>query len=306
VDFPVLGAEGYFVEMKLRRSLSIPGTPSCPTHILAAGVNAIGFPCAPNGFNQRSLLQHFGGESVVASVAGLDGPSGRFDLTGWLLGAPAGANVPVVAGRGLLVQARAPTGSVAPPIAAPGVQILSPASGATVTTSPVTVTGSVSDPSASVIVNGVVASVAPNGSFSASVPLADGPRTIQVVARSRDELAASASVSITVATVAPPDFSVRRGATAGGSRSFNVGAGTLTGLAYFTTTESGLPAGVSFSPGSIQFFPATGDVIAPFDLTATAGATLGRATVQVIYRFFNSADVELTSRTLSFTVEVTP
>jgi len=61
-------------------------------------------------------------------------------------------------------------------------EITSPKPGAEITESPVTVTGIVSNPKATVKVNGVVAEVAEDGTFSVEVEIAEGQNTIVVTA----------------------------------------------------------------------------------------------------------------------------
>jgi hypothetical protein len=65
----------------------------------------------------------------------------------------------------------------------PHVTITSPAPGAVVSAGPITVTGVVDDPSATVTVNSVVATVNPDGTFTAEgVPLQEGDNVLTVVA----------------------------------------------------------------------------------------------------------------------------
>lgn len=65
----------------------------------------------------------------------------------------------------------------------PSVTITSPPNGATFNTSPITVSGAVDDPFASVTVNGITASVGPNGSFTVDgITLVEGENAIRVVA----------------------------------------------------------------------------------------------------------------------------
>jgi Glucodextranase, domain B/Bacterial Ig domain len=66
---------------------------------------------------------------------------------------------------------------------APHVTISSPVSGAIYSAVPITVTGTVDDPSATVTVNGTMAIVSPDGTFTAEgVPLQEGENTLTVVA----------------------------------------------------------------------------------------------------------------------------
>lgn len=65
----------------------------------------------------------------------------------------------------------------------PSVTITNPPNGATFNTSPISVTGTVDDPSVSVTVNGISAAVAPDGSFSVEgIVLQEGENTVKVIA----------------------------------------------------------------------------------------------------------------------------
>lgn len=84
-----------------------------------------------------------------------------------------------------------------PPPTTLTVSISSPAADATIATSPVTVTGTVSNASATVTVNSVTATVATNGAFSAEVPLQGGVNTITVTATLAGQSPVTESISVT-------------------------------------------------------------------------------------------------------------
>src|SRR5205823_13979612 len=67
--------------------------------------------------------------------------------------------------------------------ATPTIAITAPINLSVTNTTPVTVTGTVSDPNAAVNVNGIAAPLS-SGSFSVPVPLKEGGNTITVVAQS--------------------------------------------------------------------------------------------------------------------------
>jgi nitrogen fixation protein FixH len=67
-------------------------------------------------------------------------------------------------------------------------EITSPEDGATLTESPVAVSGTVSDPEATIAVNGVEVEVVEDGTFSADVELTDGENIITVVATLDEEI----------------------------------------------------------------------------------------------------------------------
>jgi nitrogen fixation protein FixH len=88
------------------------------------------------------------------------------------------------------------TVTYAPPVPVLSVEITSPEDGAELTESLVTVSGTVSEPEATVTVNGIEAEVAEDGSFSAQVELTEGENVITAVAVV-GELEAEDSVTVT-------------------------------------------------------------------------------------------------------------
>lgn len=84
----------------------------------------------------------------------------------------------------------------------PAVRITAPETLALFNSSPITVSGTVDDSTASVVVNGVTASVS-GGSFSASVPLQEGNNTLTAVATDSFGQVGTASVQVTLDTTPP-------------------------------------------------------------------------------------------------------
>jgi hypothetical protein len=84
----------------------------------------------------------------------------------------------------------------------PAITLTSPANLSFLNISPTTVNGTVSDPNAKVVVNSITAPVA-NGSFSAQVPLAEGPNLITATATSSSGLASTATIQVTLDTTPP-------------------------------------------------------------------------------------------------------
>ena len=79
------------------------------------------------------------------------------------------------------------------------VKITSPTDGTAINASPLAVTGTVSDPTATVTVNGIVSSISEN-SFQASIDLAEGQNTITAQAADQHGQTATDSVTVTLFT----------------------------------------------------------------------------------------------------------
>jgi len=84
----------------------------------------------------------------------------------------------------------------------PTVTITAPAALSYLNISPTTVSGTVSDPTATVIINSIQAPVA-NGTFSASIPLAEGPNILTATATTPSGSTGSASITVTLDTTPP-------------------------------------------------------------------------------------------------------
>jgi hypothetical protein len=167
------------------------------------------------------------------------------------------------------------------------VSFSAPSSGATVSSSPVTVTGSATAGSGvkSVTVNGVKATVSA-GSFSASVPLTGGANTLTAVVTSNGGASASASEGVTLAvapratTSSPTGVTATRAALTG---SVTPGtAGTTYQFQYGTTTAYGkssaagsLAASASSSPVNLSITGLTPNTTYHFRLVATSSAGNG-------------------------------
>ena len=85
----------------------------------------------------------------------------------------------------------------------PTVTITAPGNLSYLNLSPTTVNGTVSDPKATVVINSVAAAVSPNGSFSAQIPLAEGPNIVTATATSTSGAAGTASITVTLDTTPP-------------------------------------------------------------------------------------------------------
>jgi hypothetical protein len=104
--------------------------------------------------------------------------------------------------RGSLLRALSPPLTVNITGTATGITILSPASLAYLNTSPLVVSGTVGDPTATVTVNGTPAAVS-NGTFQQTVPLVEGTNTLTAVAQNSGGTTSTSSVQVTLDTTPP-------------------------------------------------------------------------------------------------------
>jgi len=305
-DFAVTEEQGYLVNMLGTKTLTFVGTPNCPTHDLEPGTNLIGFPCFGGGFTTRDLLAHLGPVESVATAQTFDARTGRFETAAWKSGLTVGANVPVFAGQGLLVYSRQQLSAIAPPITPPTVAITSPADASTTDTTPAPIAGTVTPSDAVVVVNGVVATLDGIGGWTASIDLLEGANTVTATARTVENLQQATSISVTLDTSVPVDYTLNRPDSVADSRVFFVDPGAIGTLDHFHVVLTGLPSGVTYAPGSISISFTTGEVTAPYTISTDAAAAVGVHMFTAEYQFHDAAHVELDAHTLPFTIEVLP
>ena len=165
---------------------------------------------------------------------------------------------------------------------APVVHIDRPAAGAFVGSAAIAVSGTVSDASPVVVrVNGVSATVG-NGTFTATVPAADGPATLQAVAEDAAGNTAAFSVAVTVDTVTPQvtiatpaPGSVLRGAVV-------TVTGTVTDATPTVVLVNGVPATVSGSTFSAAVPVSDGAVTLAVVASDAAGNSATAATAVIV------------------------
>ena len=74
----------------------------------------------------------------------------------------------------------------------------------------------------------------------------------------------------------------------------------------FHVVLTGLPSGVTYTPGSISINFGTGQTTAPYTIATNATAAVGVHTFTAEYQFHNVSHVLLATHTLTFTIEVLP
>lgn len=310
-NFPLDGLDGLIVVTDAADGTPIrahlAGRPAAATTVdLLAGVNTITVPDPPAGLNAFDLLALIGGETVVSALQRLDPASGRFQTAAYRDGVPVGVPFPIEAGTSYFAFLRQNVlGFVLPVGVVVEVQIASPANGATLTTSPVVVSGTViGEAPIAVVVNGVPATVAA-GTFSATVPLSPGLNTITAAATDAGGRTGSGSISV---TLNPVDYSISRGGTASGSRIFTGASSVLDQTAYFTENKIGVPAGVTYQTTSVSRISAT-QIQVGFRIDVALGAVPGIYTFQVDYGLLDAASNPLgplVGNVFDFQIEVKP
>jgi hypothetical protein len=310
-NFPLAGLDGLLIVSTAPASQPstariVGSARASPSVHLLAGTNLITIPDPPEGLDAFALLGLIGDEAVVSAIQRVDTASGRLESAVYRGDTPAGVNFPIEAGVSYLVHMRMNVFDFALPVGVVvEVQITSPADGAIVTASPVSVAGTVAgEAPLTVAVNGVPATVA-SGAFTAIVPLTPGLNTLTANARDGGGRAGSDAISVTFEAV---DFSIPRNGSASGTRSFTAASSLLDQVAYYTETQVGVPPGIVYQTTSVSR-PSATEIRVGFRISATAAATPGIHQFQVEYGLLDAGSNPLgplTGNVFEFRIEVTP
>ena len=194
-------------------------------------------------------------------------------------------------------------GRDAAPLGEITVTITSPSDGDVLTASPASVSGTVtgSEP-VNVTVNGVAA-MESSGSFTASVPLSRGANMLNAVGVDAAGFMGSDQISVTLV-----DYSIPTGGMATGTRIFTADSSTLDQVAYYTESQIGVPAGVTYTTTSVSRISAT-EMQIGFRIDVAGGATPGIYFFQVEYGLLDSGLNPLgplTGNVFDFEIQITP
>ncbi|MCC6132302.1 MAG: hypothetical protein IT186_20460, partial [Acidobacteria bacterium] len=177
----------------------------------------------------------------------------------------------------------------------PVISIESPPPGATITSSPVTVTGPVTDVNLQAVsVNGAIATFPPAGRFSATLPVTEGSVTLVAAATDKaGNATASAGIPVTVmlsgpsVTITPPEASLVK------TQQVTL-SGTATGTPPLTVTVSNQPAQVT----QTNTWTATATLVeGPNSLTALVRDAANRTATS------NTVNVELDTQAPRVTID---
>ena len=111
---------------------------------------------------------------------------------------------------------------------------------------------------------------------------------------------------MTLDTSVPVDYTLDRPDSVSDSRTFFLDPAAIQTLHHFHVVLTGLPSGVTYTPGSISINFGTGQTTAPYTIATSPTAAVGVHTFTAEYQFHNVSHVLLATHTLTFTIEVLP
>ncbi len=308
LDFSLSGLDGVEVSADISSNTRIVGSLVSPAVVnLLAGPNDLTVPQPTADLDAFTLLPIIGSDLQVSGIQRFNPQSGKFEIASYASGTPIGVNFPIEAGVNYTVFMKtAVSGITLPEDITAGIAILSPSSGATVYTSPVTVSGSVSgETPLSVTVNGEVASVVGN-TFTVDVPLTTAG-SVPLVANLVDNAGRTRSDTLII-TYEPVDHVIPLNTTVSGSRAFSTTTDNFSQITQISQSVTGLPAGVNYSLTGAYLVPPT-DVQTDYSIEATGTATPGIYNFQVEYGLLDSSTQPLTplyGNIYDFKILITP
>jgi len=304
-EFNIVSGEGYVVYMKQATSLSFAGGIMTPAISLVPGLNIISIPCMPPGYTSYDLLFYLGLPDEVASIQRFNRETGIFETTAYYNGQPSGVEFNIVNGEAYLIYMKSSV-DVPSLLTAPVVAITSPGDGETVSSSPINVSGTISDSTCTVTVNGILATVS-EGTFTATgVPLISGANTITAVAMSANNLTGSDTITVTLDEGA--DYEIPKGDSATGSRSIYGDPALIAQLASMSYTIIGAPAFITYQVTGLSI-PSPGEVQVDFLISVSLTATEGLYEFQVENILKDGEGnplVPVTNNVFSFRIKVVP
>ncbi|MCP3869789.1 MAG: terpene cyclase/mutase family protein [Gammaproteobacteria bacterium] len=308
INFGISGLETVNVTVSGNAAFGLSGRPVSPAVIdLVSGLNMITIPNPPSDLTAFKLLDLIGDETVVGGLQRYNPVSGRVESAGYHRGLPIGMDFSIDRHIAYSLYMHVPLAGFDLPVnVETSISIQEPIAGATVTTSPVMVTGSVSgNEPLSVDVNGVPATLTGN-TYSASVPLTT-TGMVDLTATVLDDRGNTSRDAVTV-TYDPVDYFVPVGGSVSGTRSFSAPTELLYAIAFYTTSITNLPEGVSFNTTNVQIF-VTGEIAVDYTIAADTTAVPGIYTFQVVYELLDS-DANplepLTENVMTFRIEIGP
>lgn len=203
-DFTIRSGEGYLLTANQSLVKSFNQSIDCSNIQLYEGLNLIGFSCFPGDFSAFDALEHMGGEQSVSSIQRLNDSTGLFETATYYLGKPVGHNFSINNTHSYLIHAKQEK-LVESPAIIPVVNITSHINGEVISTNEVMIIGDISDPSATVTVNGEEATIE-DGIYTANLILEEGSHAVEVEVRTQSNLRVSQSINITVEI--PPDITI--------------------------------------------------------------------------------------------------
>ena len=289
-EFNIEAGQGYLVYMKTNKQVSFNDDLHSVPILLHQGFNLISLSAVPAGYTSYDLLSQIGDENIISSIQRLNPETGAFETTAYDDGEVAGVRFNLIGTEAYILHMK--TESAIPGLLrTPVISITSNLDGDILDSSPIDVSGTVSDPLATVTVNGVTAVVESNTFSASGVPLSSGTNTITAKALSSDNMTSTDAITVTLDE--GTDYDINKGGSAGDTRYISGDAGLLSGTSTFTESITGLPTGVTYTRTGI-WFESTTEIAISFTIQASSAAAEGIHEFQVEYLLYDSSDTLLT------------
>ena len=306
-DFDLHALDCFIVKSDALASADIIGSIAIPETVdLVAGIDSLTLPNPPVDLTAFILLALIGDDSVISAIQRFNTSVGAFETAGFDNGEPSGTDFEIEPSVCYLVYMRAPLAGFTLPVdTSATIQINSPTDGATVTTSPLTVSGDVTGTEPlTVTVNGVPAVVV-GTTFTADVPLVEGANVLAASLTDAAMRNANDTINVTFELV---DYSLPPSGSVSDTRIFTGPQAVLDQIAFFSETQIGVPAEVTYATLGVSRISAT-EIEVSFQIDIAPGATPGFVQFQIEYGLFDAGSNPLgplAGNLFDFRIEITP
>ena len=303
-EFDIAPGQGYLVYVKKGKRVSFSGVLNSVPILLNQGFNLISLPGVPAGYTSYDLLSLIGDENIVSSIQRLNPETGAFETSAYESGVIAGVRFNLINTEAYILHMK--TGAAIPGLLrTPVIAITSISDGDILESSSVTVSGTISDPLATVTVNGVPAVIDADTFSATDVPLVSGTNTITAKALSTDNMTGFDTVTVTLEEGA--DYEISKGGSVSGTRSITAAADLMSQVASYSQSVTGLPAGVTYSLTGILGYST--EVEISFAIEVSGAAAEGIYEFQVEYQLYDSGGnplAPLINNVFEFKIKILP
>jgi len=240
-DFPISGGDGLLVYLKQSKVQEFTGTIHTAAPTFHEGPNVARLLTLAPGSTLSDLATQLRLEGDLVSIQKLDPVTGRFSTASVENGFLGGALFEVNSSESYLISFRSTR---------PAFEILTPANGSSVASSPLTVTGTVGPDVTAVQINGV-SGVVNNGTFTVSgIPLDAGLNVLQAAAIVDNQNLRSTEWEVNLGQAV--DLTLAQGSSVTRSVTFTAAESVVDQVVAYQVLASGFPPGLTTSTTTVQ------------------------------------------------------
>nr|WP_319396084.1 prenyltransferase/squalene oxidase repeat-containing protein [uncultured Desulfobacter sp.] len=274
-QFDIQNGEGYYVYMKGMKDVYFKKRSGTADLSLYEGTNLVSFLSVPE-ITSYELIEYLGGSDEVISIQKFNHDTGCFETTTYYEGTPSGQIFDIKNAEAYLVYMK--TGKdITDLFTPPNIEITSHADGETVYNASVDISGTISDNTILVTVNGINAVLGTNTFTASGLALQEGENAIEAVATAENGMTDTHTISLNYA--ADIDYAISSGGEVEDVRPFQFAPSYYGNITSITAGTSG-PSFISLVLSGAGY-TATNEIEITYRLQVESGAASGIYDYQV-------------------------